>query len=283
MRFDDARTTTRQRLPHEMTERTREPGGQAVGAASLNREWPALAASPDRERAIGGRGEAAAPRAARIRRDSGTSSRRGSVPAHAVAGVALVVALVGLAAGVISAAPSPMAQIERSIDAVLRVLKEPVSAAAGSSAERRAAVIAIADDIFDWTEMTRRSLARHWSTLDARQRAEFVGLFRELLAHSYMSRLEEYSGEPIRYVSERVDGDYASVGTTITTTRGTVVPVVYRMLRSADRWRIYDVRIEGVSLVSNYRTQFNSIIQTSSFAELIARLRDKVRDLDASS
>jgi phospholipid transport system substrate-binding protein len=199
-----------------------------------------------------------------------------------VAGVALV-ALVGFAAGVISAAPSPMAQIERSINAVLRVLREPVSAAAGSSAGRRAAVIAIADDIFDWTEMTRRSLARHWSALDARQRAEFVGLFRELLAHSYMSRLEEYSGEPIRYVSERIDGDYASVRTTITTTRGTVVPVVYRMLRSAGGWRIYDVRIEGVSLVSNYRTQFNSIIQTSSYAELVARLRDKVRDLDASS
>ena len=266
----DPRTTASRRTLYEIAEQTRDAHGQTPSAASLNRQRPALGVSRDRELA------------ARLRRDSAMSSRRAGQCARTVAGLVLA-ALVGFAAGGLSAASSPMAQIERSINEVLRVLKESASATAGSSAERRAAVIAIADDIFDWTEMTRRSLARHWSALDPRQRTEFVGLFRELLAHSYMSRLEEYSGEAIRYLSERVDGDYASVRTTITTMAGSVVPVVYRMTRSGGLWRIYDVRIEGVSLVSNYRTQFNSIIQTSSYAELVARLREKVRELDTSS
>jgi len=124
-------------------------------------------------------------------------------------------------------------------------------------------------------------MARHWQPLSEAQRTEFVGLFAELLERSYISKIETYGGEKIQYTAERADGDFATVSTRIITKNGTEVPVDYRMIKRADRWLVYDVSIEGVSLVSNYRTQFNKIIQTTSYAELVSKLRNKQDELVA--
>ncbi len=177
----------------------------------------------------------------------------------------------------------PTDQLKGSIQRVIQIIQDPGLKADTRAAERRDRIRSVADQIFDFGEIARRALARHWLPLSDPQRKEFVSLFSDLLERSYVARIEQYGGEKILYASERVDGDVATVGTRIVTKTGTEVPVDYRMARRGDRWLVYDVNIEGVSLVSNYRTQFNKIIQTESFAELMRRLKSKqeVADSDA--
>jgi phospholipid transport system substrate-binding protein len=176
----------------------------------------------------------------------------------------------------------PTDQLKGAIDRVVKTLEEPAYKGEGKGMERRRAVRKIADDIFDFNEISRRALARHWQTLSEKQREEFVGLFADLLERSYISKIELYGGEKIIYGNERVDGDLATVATRIITKNGTEVPVEYRMHKKGDRWLVYDVNIEGVSLVSNYRTQFNKIIQTASYNDLVQKLKTKQDELVTS-
>jgi phospholipid transport system substrate-binding protein len=169
--------------------------------------------------------------------------------------------------------------LKGAIDRVIKTLEDPNLKGETKSAERRLAVRKIANDIFDWGEIARRSLARHWQPLSEQQRTEFVGLFSELLERSYISKIELYGGEKILYTNERLDGDYGTVATKIITKNGTEVPVDYKMFKRGERWLVYDVNIEGVSLVSNYRTQFNKIIQTASYNELVNKLKTKQDEL----
>jgi phospholipid transport system substrate-binding protein len=194
----------------------------------------------------------------------------------ALLAVGLAVAAVGpVSAGV------PTDQLRGAVDRVLKTLDDPSLKGAAKVADRRVAVRKIANEIFDFGEIAKRSMARHWQPLSEAQRSEFVGLFADLLERSYISKIETYGGEKIQYTAERIDGDYATVSTKIITKNGTEVPVDYRMIKRADRWLVYDVSIEGVSLVSNYRTQFNKIIQTSSYNELVSKLRNKQDELMA--
>jgi phospholipid transport system substrate-binding protein len=190
-------------------------------------------------------------------------------------------AIVGLVALTVApaAAGVPTEQLRGAVDRVLKTLDDPSLKGDGKVAERRVAVRKIANEIFDFAEIAKRSMARHWQPLSETQRNEFVGLFADLLERSYISKIETYGGEKIQYTGERADGDYATVSTKIITKNGTEVPVDYRMIKRSDRWLVYDVSIEGVSLVSNYRTQFNKIIQTSSYSELVSKLRNKQDEL----
>ena len=194
----------------------------------------------------------------------------------ALLAVGLAVTAVGPAA-----AGVPTDQLRGAVERVLKTLEDPTLKGEGKVAERRVAVRKIANEIFDFGEIAKRSMARHWQPLSEAQRNEFVGLFADLLERSYISKIETYGGEKIQYTAERVDGDYATVSTRIITKNGTEVPVDYRMIKRADRWLVYDVSIEGVSLVSNYRTQFNKIIQTSSYNELVSKLKNKQDELMA--
>ncbi|PYM04964.1 MAG: organic solvent tolerance ABC transporter substrate-binding protein, partial [Candidatus Rokuibacteriota bacterium] len=141
--------------------------------------------------------------------------------------------------------------------------------------ERRATLRTIANEIFDFAEISQRSLGRHWQTRTLPEREEFVTLFGDLLERTYISKIESYSGERVAYAGEMVDGDQATVRTQITTKQGTEVPVDYRMFQRDGRWRVFDVNIEGVSLVGNYRTQFNAIITRSSYQDLVTKLKAK--------
>ena len=178
-----------------------------------------------------------------------------------------------------AAAGVPTDQLKGAVERVLKTLDDPALKGEARLPERRVAVRKIANEIFDFSEIAKRSMARHWQPLSEAQRTEFVGLFADLLERSYISKIETYGGEKIQYTAERADGDLATVSTRIITKNGTEVPVDYRMIKRADRWLVYDVSIEGVSLVSNYRTQFNKIIQTSSYNELVSKLRNKQDEL----
>lgn len=167
----------------------------------------------------------------------------------------------------------PSDQLRSQIDRVLKMLDDPELKKEGQALQRRMAVRQIAEDIFDFGETAKRSLARHWQARTPAEREQFVALFADLLERSYISKIELFNGERIAFIGETIEGDLALVRTRIITRQGTEVPVDYRMLRRGERWLAYDVVIEGVSLVANYRTQFNKIIQTSSFEELVRKMK----------
>ena len=166
-------------------------------------------------------------------------------------------------------------QLKSAIDRVLATVDNPALKGNAKIVERRAAVRKIANEIFDFTEIARRALGRYWPPLSEAQHTEFVGLFEDLLGRTYLSKIELYGGEKIVYGGERLDGDVATVGTKILTKNGTEVPVDYHLFKHGDRWMIYDINVEGVSLVSNYRTQFNKIIQTNGYSTLVERMKSK--------
>lgn len=180
-----------------------------------------------------------------------------------------------------AAAATPMEQLRADIDRVIKTVEDPELRKQGRVKERRAAVRKIANQIFDFSETAKRSLGRHWQARTPAEREEFTQLFADLLERSYISKIELYGGEKIAYAGESVDGDQAVVHTRILTKQGSEVPVDYRMLKHSNdgRWQVYDVIIEGVSLVSNYRTQFNKIIQTSSFRDLVKKMKAKQEEL----
>ncbi len=188
--------------------------------------------------------------------------------------IALAAVLALLAPDAAAAGP-PTDQLRRSIDLVLKTLSDRELKTEAKTAQRRTMIRAIAGEIFDFTEISQRSLGRHWQGRTPAERAEFVRLFGDLLEHSYITKIEGYSGETIQYAGEIIDGDLAIVRTRIVTRQGTEIPVDYRMFRKGDRWRAYDVHIEGVSLVANYRSQFNAIIQRTGYPDLVAKLRAK--------
>lgn len=168
-------------------------------------------------------------------------------------------------------AGAPTDQLRAHTDRVVRVLDDP----ALSQSQRRAEIRAVALEAFDVAEAARRALGPHWPRRSAAEQEEFKGLFQTLLERGYLSRIGEYGGERVQYVGERIEGDYATVRAQIVTAKGTQVPVEARVLRRGDRWLMYDVLIENVSLVASYRSQFDHVIRTSSFEELVRRLKSR--------
>jgi phospholipid transport system substrate-binding protein len=176
-------------------------------------------------------------------------------------------------------AGAPSEQLRTQVDRVLKVLEDAELKKEPRAKDRRAAVRKIANEIFDVTETARRSLGRHWQGRTPAEQQEFVQLFSDLLERTYISRVELYGGEKIVYAGDSIEGDQAKVQTKIQTKSGSDIPVEYRMHRKGERWLVYDVIIEGVSLVANYRTQFNKIIQTSSYGELVKKMKSKQEEL----
>jgi phospholipid transport system substrate-binding protein len=193
-------------------------------------------------------------------------------------GLVLALLVAALAAPPAAAGP-PSEQLKTQIDRVLKVLDDAELKKESRAGDRRAAVRRIANEIFDFAETARRSLGSHWQARTPAERGEFVQLFSDLLERSYISRVELYGGEKIQYAGDTVDGDQARVQTKLLTKSGSDIPIEYRMHRKADRWLVYDVVIEGVSLVANYRTQFNKIIRTTSYQELVRKMKTKQDEL----
>ncbi|MGQ9689631.1 MAG: MlaC/ttg2D family ABC transporter substrate-binding protein [Desulfobaccales bacterium] len=188
--------------------------------------------------------------------------------------VTLILALAGLADR--AAAASPTEAVKVTVDEVIKLLSDPVLKAPAQKQRRRQQIKQTVDARFDYEEMAKRTLP-NWGQLSAAQRREFVALFAELLEASYADKLEKYSGEKVAYQGETVDGDRAEVRTMLLR-RNDRIPINYRLLNKS-QWLVYDVVIEGVSLVSNYRSQFTRVLSESSYQELVRRLRAKVDEL----
>ena len=182
----------------------------------------------------------------------------------------------GLALAAVAAWAGPATdQVEAAVDRVLKIVQDPALQKPANAEKRRTEIRETARSIFDFEEMGKRALARHWAARTPEQRKRFTELFTDLLEASYVDKIEGYGGEKIVYVPELADGDTVTVRSKVVTKRGTEIPIDYRMQKDGARYKVYDVTIEGVSLVSNYRTQFNKIITQFSYEELVKKMEQK--------
>ncbi|MGP0628341.1 MlaC/ttg2D family ABC transporter substrate-binding protein [Nitrospina sp. 32_T5] len=147
---------------------------------------------------------------------------------------------------------------------------------------RRAKLRGIINPKFDYIEMGKRSLARNWRDLSPQERKDFIDLFGQLLENSYAKKIESYQNEEILYVDEVIKGKYAMVKTEIKR-KNDVIGVDYKLIQNGSDWQVYDFIVEGVSLIRNYRSQFNKIIKKDSFPVLMNKLGKKVKDLEAGT
>ena len=182
--------------------------------------------------------------------------------------------LLGLTASV-AVALTPTETVKSRVDEALQSRSQTANPGSETSERRRADIRRAADTLFDFPDMSRRALGRHWTDRTPAEREEFTRLFTDLIARTYIGKIDRYAGEAIAYVGERVDGDEASVRSNVITPKGSQIPVEYRLHRANDSWSAYDVLIENVSLVGTYRSQFDRIIKAESFADLLRRLREK--------
>ncbi|MEY4528366.1 MAG: hypothetical protein RL768_2085 [Nitrospirota bacterium] len=171
-------------------------------------------------------------------------------------------------------AESPTAVVRATLTEVFRILDDPKLKEPDKLMPRRRLLEQVIGERFDYAEMSKRALAANWTPLTNEQRAEFVELFKAFLSDRYAGKIEGYAGERTEYLSERLEGPYAEVRTRLISAK-TEIPMDYRMINKAGRWYAYDIIADGVSLVKNYRSQFDKIIRADSYDELVTRLRNR--------
>jgi phospholipid transport system substrate-binding protein len=170
-------------------------------------------------------------------------------------------------------AGEPTEQLRQTIDTVVSVLKS--SEAKGEAKERRQKLRQVIYPRFDFAEMSRRALGSHWQRRNPQEQKEFVNLFTALLEEAYLDTIESYKGEKVQYLNERQENGFAQVDTKIVNPQGQEYSVNYRVHRVAGDWKVYDVIIENISLVNNYRSQFNRVLGRSSYEDLISAMKEK--------
>ncbi|MDF0676081.1 MAG: ABC transporter substrate-binding protein [Nitrospira sp.] len=171
---------------------------------------------------------------------------------------------------------TPMEAVRETVTQILRILEDPSLKNPAKEAQRRRMLEEIAADRFDYAEMSKRVLGSYWKPLTGTQRNEFVEVYKSFLSDKYAGRIEDYTGkkQEVSYLTERIEGSYAEVRTELRSDK-TTLPMDYRLLLKDGRWSAYDIIIDGVSLVSNYRSQFQKIIRESSHEELVRKLRER--------
>ena len=194
--------------------------------------------------------------------------------------VVLIGVLVVLNLSPVSAsAVSPLETIKPQVDRALEVLRDPALKAESAKAAKEKKIWAILDSVFDYTELSKRTLAQNWKKLSPDQQKEFISLFGKLLGTVYMDRIIAYKDEKVVFGKVTQISDKSAEVQSEVVQSSKSIPIHYRMILKEGEWKVYDVVIEGVSLVSNYRTQFSRIIHESSYAELVRRLKTKVSEL----
>ena len=189
-------------------------------------------------------------------------------------GMACLLLLLGGVAAQPAVAGGATEAMKNTVDEVLTIVRDKELKQPEKVEERRQRLERVVGDRFDYQEMSRRALGAHWSTLSDKDKQEFVALFKTLLTNSYADKIETYSGEGVQFINERTENDYAEVRTKVLTGK-VEIPLDYRLLNKGAEWRVYDVVVDGVSLVNNYRGQFSKILRSSTYADLVDQLRKK--------
>lgn len=183
------------------------------------------------------------------------------------------VVLLGVAP-VLIASPGPTESLKPRLTDIMTVLSDPNLAGDEQKTVRRTKIMDIAIQGFDFSEMSKRVLGRTWTKIDSQQRDHFSQLFTKLLENAYIGKLEGYSGQEIVYKDERIKGKKAAVSTVVIG-EDVSLPVNYVMQENGKGWQVYDINIEGVSLIRNYREQFKSILRNEKFDGLVKVLEEK--------
>lgn len=170
-------------------------------------------------------------------------------------------------------------EVRNAVNDIIRIVSDKEMKNPHNEAKRRKALKAAIGSIFDYDEMSRRSMATHWKERTPAEKKEFTALFETLLEKSYAGKIESYNNEKILYQREIIDGEYAEVKSKLVTPKRDEYQLDYRLLKKGGKWMVYDVVIEGVSLVSNYRTQFNKIISSQGYPELVRKLKAKSKEI----
>ena len=177
-----------------------------------------------------------------------------------------------------SAETSPVQTVHESVDAILALLKDDTL----DQDDRRAKIRAHINTRFDFNAMSQRTLATNWKKATAQEREKFIGLFSQLIENTYIGKIEAYTNEKVEYPGEKVKGSKALVETLIIAASADI-PVDYKLYKKGDDWLVYDVIIEGVSLVSNYRSSYQEIVKKEGFDGLLAKMQEKIDELNNPS
>jgi phospholipid transport system substrate-binding protein len=171
---------------------------------------------------------------------------------------------------------TPMEAVRETVTKILRILDDPELKDSGKREQRRRLLEEIAASRFDYAEMSKRVLGSYWKPLTEAQRKEFVEVYKSFLSDKYAGRIEDYTGrkQEVGYLAERTEGSYAEVRTELRSEK-TTIPMDYRLSLKDGRWSAYDIIIDGVSLVGNYRSQFQKIIRERSYEDLVKKLRER--------
>jgi phospholipid transport system substrate-binding protein len=192
--------------------------------------------------------------------------------------VVLIIALVALKLSPVSTfAASPLETTQTQVNRVLEVLRDPALKAESAKAAKEKKIWAILDNVFDHTELSKRTLAQNWKRFSPDQQKEFIDLFGKLLGTVYMDRIIAYKDEKVVFGKVTQLSDKTAEVQSEVVQSSKSIPIHYRMILQNGEWKVYDVVIEGVSLVQNYRTQFREILTNKSPEDLLKTLREKVR------
>jgi phospholipid transport system substrate-binding protein len=185
-----------------------------------------------------------------------------------------------LFAGGTAAAGDAQDQLKTSIDRILALLSDETLKAPEKKLERREMVFKVLRERFDFAEMGKRSIGRNWKTISQEDKKEFVDAFSKLMQNSYILKIERYSDEEILYKGERPKGKYYYVYTEIVS-GDKAIPIAYSLHAKGNNWLVYDVNIEGISMVRNYRSQFNQTMLKEKFAGLMTKIRKQLEKLES--
>jgi phospholipid transport system substrate-binding protein len=173
-------------------------------------------------------------------------------------------------------AGEPLDVVKTAAESSIQILRDPRLKSEDKKQARIDRLREVLDPIFDFTEMAKRALGSHWRRRTPAEQEEFVKLFRDFLERIYSEKVNLYDGEKVVFGRETVENDFAEIESTVVNIKGEEIHVVYRLRRADGKWKVYDALVENVSIINNYRSQFNRILSKSSFDELKKRLREKL-------
>ena len=198
-------------------------------------------------------------------------------------GIALSVAWLFMAETALASSPiGPREAVEAAVGRFMTIIQNG-RADGAAVGERSEQIRQIVREMFDFDEISRRALSRHWQALPREDQAEFVALFRDLLERAYLTQVEAAAGgEKIAFIGESIENGSATVRSKVVTRQGSEIPLDYRLHQRDGNWRIYDVAVQGVSFIASYRTQFDRVIRAESYSSLRERLQKKAMETTAA-
>ena len=200
---------------------------------------------------------------------------------HTIAGLCMVL----LFCGTVFAAGTPTDTLSVTVNDILSILKEPNYKDPVKRVPLRAQIEKKVHEVFDFSEFSARTVGRNWQSFSAEQKERFDKAFANLLLITYLDKIQGYNGEQVAYTGEILSSkkDRAEVQTIVTLSDKTQVPVSYRMMLKGDQWVVYDVIIETISLIKNYRSQFQDVLTRGTPEQLIEKVENRARELQALS